>query len=135
MIALTPHFIPHFCPVLRLFLGVIKPRFSGLIVHRSRERWGFTMPFGVAMCLPPSLGERIAKPKVEGCSLVALGTLLDLVMEGDDFIIQLANRSAIESMYVWECPTNVVRCCCERFWNICRLELGNALCDAQRASH
>ena len=56
-----------------------------------------------------------------------LGTLLDLMMEGYDFVIQLANRGAVESMYVWESPTYVIRCCSERFWNMRRFEFGDEL--------
>ena len=58
---------------------------------------------------PPPFSERVAEPKVEGCAPVLLGTILYFEVEGIDFIIQLANRVAIESMYVWECPTYVIR--------------------------
>ena len=67
------------------------------------------MSFGISVRFPPSFRERVAEPKVEGCAPVLLGTILYFEVEGIDFIIQLANRIAIESMYVWECPTYVVR--------------------------
>ena len=60
VVAPTPNFIPHFCPILRLFLGVIKPRFSGFIINRPREGRSFSMPFGVTVRFPPSLGKRVA---------------------------------------------------------------------------
>ena len=68
-----------------------------------------------------------AKPKVEGCAPVLLGTILYFKIEGIDFIIQLANRVAIESMYVWECPTYVSRGRSEGLWDIGRLEIGDVL--------
>ena len=56
-----------------------------------------------------------------------LGTILYFEVEGIDFIIQLANRVAIESMYVWECPTYVSRGRIKGLWDICRFEIGDVL--------
>ena len=42
----------------------------------------------VAVSITTTPGQRVAQPVVEGYLLVPLGTILDLMMEGGDFVIQ-----------------------------------------------
>ena len=64
---------------------------------------------------------------MERGSLVLFGLVLDLAMEVLDFIIQLAYSIAVKLVYVWECPTNVIRGLSKVLRDIRWLKLGDVV--------